>query len=78
MVVPTAIAPAFEMVEPELALQVLVNAFGPPALLEQTQKLFSRSVLVDGGDECLPCLSIPVSSKIHASTAPRSEIALTP
>ena len=50
MVVPTAIAPAFEMVEPELALQVLVNAFGPPALLEQTQKLFSRSVLVDGGD----------------------------
>ena len=41
VVVPTAEAPSFEMVEPKLALEILVRTLSSPALLDDSQGLLA-------------------------------------
>src|SRR5262245_33718434 len=48
VVVPAAEAAAFEVVEAELALEVLVDALGAPSFLEEVDELHEGHALVGG------------------------------
>jgi len=48
VVMPAAEAASFKVIEAELALEVLIYAFGSPALLDQLNELHERHSLIGG------------------------------
>jgi len=61
VVVPTAKAPTFEVVEPQLALQIFVDTFRAPPLHDQANELPLGDVLGQGGEEVIGGLFLAVA-----------------
>jgi hypothetical protein len=61
MMVPAWEAPAFEVVEPKLALQVLVDTLGSPSLHDDAYELPLADVLGQGGEEVVGGLGLTVA-----------------
>src|SRR5207247_3239460 len=61
VMMPSRKASSFEMVEPELALEVFVHALGSPTLLDEVHEVLHRKIVRQGGEMELGGLGLVVA-----------------